>query len=73
MTLFEKIEKEIEREAERRNIYFPSDEEIIIEMQLNDEETEEFFNVTCSELVEAEHYEFDTKVDKLIVYYKYNE
>lgn len=73
MTLFEKIEKEIEREAERRNIYFPSDEEIIIEMQLNDEETEEFFNVTCSELVEAEHYEFDTKDDKLIVYYKYNE
>ena len=73
MTLFEKIEKEIEREAERRNIYFPSDEEIIIEMQLNDEETEEFFNVTCSELVEAEHYEFDTKDAKLIVYYKYNE
>lgn len=73
MTLFEKIEKEVEREAERRNIYFPSDEEIIIEMQLNDEETEEFFNVTCSELVEAEHYEFDTKDDKLIVYYKYNE
>ena len=73
MTLFEKIEKEIEREAERRNIYFPSDEEIIIEMQLNDEETEEFFNDTCSELVEAEHYEFNTKDDKLIVYYKYNE
>lgn len=73
MTLFEKIEKEIEREAERKNIYFPSDEEIIIEMQLNDEETEEFFNVTCGELVDAEHYEFDTKDDKLIVYYKYNE
>ena len=73
MTLFERIEKEIEREAERKHIYFPSDEEITIEIQLNDEETEEFFNITCSELVEAEHYEFDIKDDKLIVYYKYNE
>lgn len=73
MTLFERIEKEIEREAERKGIYFPSDEEVTIEIKLNDEETEEFFNVTCSELVDAEHYEFDTKDDKLIVSYRYNE
>ena len=73
MTLFERIEKEIEREAERRGIYFPSDEEVTIEIQLNDEESEEFFNTTCSELVESEHYEYDIQDDKLIVSYRYNE
>ena len=73
MTLFERIKKEIEREANKKGIYFPSAEEVTISIQLTDEELRAFFDTTCNELVESEHYEYDLQDNKLTVSYRYEE
>ena len=73
MSLFERIKNEIEYTAEKEGIYFPSNEEVTVHLKLTEEEEEEFLNITCGELVEAEHYEYDYSGEYLNVSYKYNE
>lgn len=56
--LFERIEREIEREAQRKGIYFPGAESVTIRLELNEEELKEWEETTCNKVMESEGYEF---------------
>ena len=40
--LLERINREIEREAERKGVFFPGNESVTIKLELNDEEINQF-------------------------------
>lgn len=47
--LLEKINHTIEREAERKGIYFPSEEYVTVEIELSDKEKKEFYDIELNE------------------------
>lgn len=49
MNLLERINREIEKEAERRGIYFPSAESVTISLELTNEEISEFHELDLND------------------------
>lgn len=62
--LLERINKEIEREAERKGIYFPSSETVTIELELNNAEMDQFYDLDLSD-----NYSFEIEGNTAIITY----
>lgn len=62
--LLERINNEIEREAERKGIYFPSGESVTIELELNNEEMDQFYDLDLSD-----NYSFEIEGNTAIITY----
>lgn len=57
--LFERIVNEIEKEAQKRGVYFPSEENVSIKLDLSKAEKKEWESETCDKIVEVGDYWFE--------------
>lgn len=62
--LLERINNEIEREAERKGIFFPSSESVTIKLELNNEEMDQFYDLDLSD-----NYYFEIEENTVIITY----
>ena len=62
--LLERINNEIEREAERKGIYFPGNESVTIKLDLNNEEKDQFYDLDLSD-----NYYFEIEDDTIVITY----
>ena len=62
--LLERINNEIEREAERKGVYFPSGESVTIKLDLNNEEKDQFYDLDLSD-----NYYFEIEGNTVIITY----
>lgn len=64
MNLLEKIEMLVEKEAERKGIYFPSNESVTITLELNNEEMDQFRDLDLSD-----NYHFEIEGNTVTITY----
>ena len=62
--LLERINNEIEREAERKGIFFPSGESVTIKLELNNEEMDQFNDLDLND-----NYYFEIEGNTAIITY----
>ena len=62
--LLERINNEIEREAERKGIFFPSSESVTIKLELNNEEMDQFYDLDLND-----NYYFEIEGNTAIITY----
>lgn len=62
--LLGRINYTLEREAERKRVYFPSDEYVTVEIELSNEEKEKFYDIELNE-----NYNWEMKDNLLTITY----
>lgn len=67
MELLKRIEMLVEKEAERKGIYFPSNESVTVKLELNNEEMNQF-----RELDLNDHYCFEIEGSTVMITYSNN-
>lgn len=64
MNLLERIETLVEKEAQRKGIYFPSNENVTITLELNNEEMEQFRDLDLSD-----NYNYEIEDSTVVITY----
>lgn len=67
MNLLERIEMLVEKEAERKGIYFPGGESVTITLELNNEEMDQFRDLDLSD-----NYNYEIEGNAVIITYSNN-
>ena len=70
MTIHERIQAELEREAEERGVFFPSENNLWLKLSLSDEEKEEFL---MSEIKDNEFMWWNLEGNNLTISYSREE